>query len=40
MTALGTLLIHTHRASQVATVVKNLPANVRDVRDVGSIPKK
>ena len=25
-------------ASQVALVVKNLPANVRDIRDVGSIP--
>ena len=26
------------RASQVALVVKNLPANTRDIRDVGSIP--
>ena len=26
------------RASQVALVVKNWPANARDVRDVGSIP--
>ena len=25
-------------ASQVALMVKNLPANARDVRDVGSIP--
>ena len=25
-------------ASQVALVVKNMPANVRDVRDVGLIP--
>ena len=25
-------------ASQVALVVKNLPANARDIRDVGSIP--
>ena len=25
-------------ASQVALVVKNLPANVRDIRDAGSIP--
>ena len=26
------------RSSQVALVVKNLPANARDVRDVGPIP--
>ena len=26
------------RASQVALVVSNLPANARDVRDIGSIP--
>ena len=26
-----------HRASQVLLVVKNLPANARDIRDVGSI---
>ena len=26
------------RASQVALVVKNLPANAGDIRDVGSIP--
>ena len=25
-------------ASQVALVVKNLPANARNIRDVGSIP--
>ena len=25
-------------ASQAALVVKNLPANVRDIRDTGSIP--
>ena len=25
-------------ASQVVLVVKNLPANARDIRDVGSIP--
>ena len=25
-------------ASQVALVVKNLPANARDIRDVGSVP--
>ena len=29
---------HTHMASQVALVVKNLPANAGDIRDVGSIP--
>ena len=27
------------RASQVAPVVKNLPANVGDLRDIGSIPE-
>ena len=27
-----------NRASQVALVIKNLPANVRDLRDMGSIP--
>ena len=27
-----------HRASQVALVVKNLPANAGDITDVGSIP--
>ena len=27
------------RASQVALVVKNLPANAGDVRDVGSVPQ-
>ena len=27
-----------HRASQVLLVVKNLPANARDIRDVGLIP--
>ena len=27
-----------HGASQVALVVKNLPANAGDIRDVGSIP--
>ena len=26
------------RASQVALVIKNLPANAGDIRDVGSIP--
>ena len=26
------------RASQVALVVKNLPANAEDIRDTGSIP--
>ena len=29
--------ISTERASQVALVVKNLPANAGDLRDVGSI---
>ena len=29
---------NTYRASQVALVVKNLPANIQDERDVGSIP--
>ena len=28
-----------HRASQVALVIKNPPANARDVRDMGSIPR-
>ena len=28
----------TYRASQMVLVVKNLPASVRDVRDVGLIP--
>ena len=28
---------HIHRASQVVQVVKNLPANAEDLRDVGSI---
>ena len=27
-------------ASQVALVVKNLPANVRDIRDAGSLGQK
>ena len=27
------------RASQVVLVVKNLPVNVGDIRDVGSIPR-
>ena len=27
-----------NRASQVALVVKNLPADARDIRDAGSIP--
>ena len=31
--------IHDKRASQVALVVKNLPASSGDVRDVGSIPE-
>ena len=31
-------MIHTHRASQVASEVKNLPANVGDRTDAGSIP--
>ena len=26
-------------ASQVALVIKNLPANARDIRDAGSIPR-
>ena len=29
---------HTHTLSQVALVVKNLPANAGDVRNVGSVP--
>ena len=28
----------THGASQVAVVVRNLPANADDIRDMGSIP--
>ena len=32
------LIIHSCGASQVALVVKNLPAKVEDLRDVGSIP--
>ena len=31
--------IYTHSASQVALVVKNLPANVGDIKDTGSIPE-
>ena len=31
--------IPTERASQVTLVVKNLPANAGDLRDVGSIPR-
>jgi len=27
------------RASQVVLVVKNLPANAGDIRDVGSVPR-
>ena len=27
-----------HKASQVALVVKNLPANAEDIRNAGSIP--
>ena len=30
--------IHMERASQLLLVVKNLPANSGDIRDVGSIP--
>ena len=29
---------HGERASQVALLVKNLPANAGDIRDVGSVP--
>ena len=29
---------HRERASQVALLVKNLPANAGDIRDLGSIP--
>ena len=29
---------HVPQASQVALVIKNLPANAEDIRDVGSIP--
>ena len=32
------MLIKVSRASQVVLVVKNLPANAGDLRDVGSIP--
>ena len=32
------LLVCYNRASHVALVVKNLPANAGDIRDVGSIP--
>ena len=31
--------IYTHSISQVALAVKNLPANVGDVKDTGSIPE-
>ena len=30
--------LHSHGASQMALVVKNLPANAGDIRDLGSIP--
>ena len=30
--------VHAHRASQVALVVKNLPASAGDIRDSGLIP--
>ena len=30
--------LSSHRASQVALVVNNLPANARDTRDTGSFP--
>ena len=30
--------LSSHRASQVALVVNNLPANARDIRDTGSFP--
>ena len=30
--------LHSQRASQMALVVKNLPANAGDIRDLGSIP--
>ena len=33
-----TFIFHLFRASQVALVVKNLPANAGDVKDQGSIP--
>ena len=33
------VLITIHRASQVALVVQNSPANARDIRDTGSIPR-
>ena len=32
-------LIQDHRASRVAQVVKNLPANSEDARDMGLIPE-
>ena len=32
------MIIKVSRASQVVLVVKNLPANAGDLRDVGSIP--
>ena len=32
------LLIFTHKASQVAQLVKNQSANTRELRDAGSIP--
>ena len=31
--------LHSHGASQMALVVKNLPANAGDIRDLGSIPE-
>ena len=31
-------VVHIYRASQVALVVQNLPANAGDVRDMSSIP--
>ena len=37
-THLFTLTLTTSGASQVAPVVKNLPANAGDIRDSGSIP--
>ena len=36
--ALKPLIIYGTRASQVAQLVKNLPANAGDTRDMGSIP--
>ena len=32
------MIVHTTGASQVALVVKNLPANAGGIRDAGSIP--